>query len=35
MLMYTHPLERMMSMTALAFQVLGMLCIRKIVNVKV
>lgn len=35
MLMYTHPLGRMMAVTALAFQVMGMLCIRKIVNIKV
>ena len=35
MLLYTHPLGRMMAITALVFQVMGMLCIRKIVNVKV
>lgn len=35
MLLWTHPLGRMMAMTALAFQVLGVLCIRKIVNIKV
>ncbi len=35
MLLIIHPLGRMMAMTALVFQVLGMLCIRKIVNIKV
>lgn len=35
MLMYTHPLGRLMALTALSLQVLGMLCIRKIVNIKV
>jgi tight adherence protein B len=35
MLMYTHDLGRMMALTALVFQVMGMLCIRKIVNIKV
>jgi tight adherence protein B len=35
MLMYTHPLGRMMALTALVFQVMGMLFIRKIVNIKV
>ncbi|MFZ5453550.1 MAG: type II secretion system F family protein [Thermodesulfobacteriota bacterium] len=34
-LMYTHPLGRMMALTALGFQALGVLCIRKIVNIKV
>ena len=34
-LLFSHPLGRMMAMTALGFQVLGMLCIRKIVNIKV
>lgn len=35
MLLYTHPLGHMMALTALFFQVMGMLCIRKIVNIKV
>jgi tight adherence protein B len=34
-LLVTHPLGKMMTMVALTFQVLGMLCIRKIVNIKV
>jgi tight adherence protein B len=34
-LLADHPLGRMMAMTALFFQVLGMVCIRKIVNIKV
>ena len=34
-LLIDHPLGRMMAMTAGIFQVLGMLCIRKIVNIKV
>jgi tight adherence protein B len=35
MLLYTHPLGHMMALTAMFFQVMGMLCIRKIVNIKV
>jgi tight adherence protein B len=35
MLLVNHPLGRMMAMSALFFQVMGMLCIRKIVNIKV
>jgi len=35
MLLVNHPLGRMMAMAAVFFQVLGMLCIRKIVNIKV
>lgn len=35
MLLINHPLGRMMAMTAVFFQVLGILCIRKIVNIKV
>jgi len=35
MLLVNHPLGRMMTMSALVFQVLGILCIRKIVNIKV
>jgi tight adherence protein B len=35
MLLVNHPLGRMMAMTALAFQALGVLAIRKIVNIKV
>jgi tight adherence protein B len=34
-LLIYHPLGKMMTMLALALQVLGMLCIRKIVNIKV
>jgi len=34
MLLYTHPLGRMMAGAALGFQLLGMLFIRKIVNIK-
>jgi tight adherence protein B len=35
MVLVNHPLGRMMAMTALLFQTIGMLCIRKIVNIKV
>ncbi|MBI4642327.1 MAG: type II secretion system F family protein [Deltaproteobacteria bacterium] len=35
MVLINHPLGRMMAMTALFFQAIGMLCIRKIVNIKV
>lgn len=35
MLLVNHPLGRMMAMTALTFQALGVLAIRKIVNIKV
>lgn len=35
MMLYTHPLGRMMAVMALMFQLLGMLCIRKIVSIKV
>lgn len=35
MLLVNHPLGRMMAMTALTFQGLGILAIRKIVNIKV
>jgi len=35
MLLYTHPLGHMMALTAIFFQIMGMLCIRKIVNIKV
>lgn len=35
MLLVNHPLGRMMAMTALTLQVLGVLAIRKIVNIKV
>jgi tight adherence protein B len=35
MLLVNHPLGRMMAMTALTFQALGFLAIRKIVNIKV
>jgi tight adherence protein B len=35
MLLYTHPLGHMMALTAVFFQIMGMLCIRKIVNIKV
>jgi tight adherence protein B len=35
MLLINHPLGKMMSMTALTFQVLGILAIKKIVNIKV
>ncbi|MEW6659120.1 MAG: type II secretion system F family protein [Thermodesulfobacteriota bacterium] len=34
-LLVNHPLGKTMTMIALTFQVLGMLCIRKIVNIKV
>jgi tight adherence protein B len=34
-LLINHPMGRMMAMAALFFQVLGMVCIRKIVNIKV
>jgi tight adherence protein B len=35
MILVNHPLGRMMATAAVTFQVLGMLCIRKIVNLKV
>jgi tight adherence protein B len=35
MLLVNHPLGRMMSMTALTLQGLGVIAIRKIVNIKV
>jgi tight adherence protein B len=35
MLLINHPLGKMMSMTALTFQALGVLAIKKIVNIKV
>jgi tight adherence protein B len=35
MLLVNHPLGRMMAMTALTFQALGVLAIKKIVNIKV
>jgi tight adherence protein B len=35
MLLVNHPIGRMMAMTALAFQAMGVIAIRKIVNIKV
>ncbi len=35
MLLVNHPLGKMMAMTALTFQALGFLAIKKIVNIKV
>jgi len=34
-MLVTHPVGKMMAMTACFFQALGMICIRKIVNIKV